>query len=145
MLLATAVALAAGAAPANAIIHLTYVDAHGSCQDGSGNGGAARVHVDPAAPDQEIDLLTVDEAGSAADAVTLFATGTAADASDGSPGDEDACPAEDDPDGDGTEENEDHVSAEVVALNENVEAGVCYDNEGFHATADCHGGNAGLP
>lgn len=137
--------LVVAAAPGAAIIHLTHAGAHGRCRNGHGDGGEGEVHVDPFTPTTDVDLLTVAEARSVANASAQFANGTAADASDGTPGDEDACPADDDPDDDGTEESEDHVSAHVVAANEIVVVGVCYDDEGFHTTSQCHGGAHSLP
>jgi hypothetical protein len=137
---ALAVLLVAAAAPAGAIVHTLEVEAHGQCRDGDGGGGSGDVRVFPWG--LEADAVDVQEAQSIAAAVTLFAGGTADDAADGSPGDDEACPADDtDAGGTDTHGSEDHVSASATWLSGSVAAGVCYDAEGPHTSSDtspCH-------
>lgn len=136
--IAVALALAAAAAPAGAIVHTLQVNAHGQCEDGNGNGGGGEAHVFPWTG--EVDAVDAQEARSIADGVVQFANGTAHDAEDGNPGDDDACPSDDtNADGKETHEDEDHVSASFYWLEGAVQVGVCYDNEGLHAPGQCHG------
>lgn len=135
--LAATVLLVAAAAPAAAIVHTLQVGAHGQCRDGSGGGGGGSVYVFPFGG--EVDAVGPAEAESVAQAVALFAQGSADDAGDGSPGDDDACPSQDrDASGDETHGSEDHVSARFYWLQRAVMVGACYDDEGAHTTADCH-------
>lgn len=144
-ILATATALAIALAFGAGTAMSASVDAHGSCQDASGNGGGGSVGADSSG---NVDGADAAEAQSILAGLQTFAEGTVADA----PGQlgSDAChhPDDDDSDSDdgvdaedGTHDTEDHISGEASA--QGSSAGACYDNEGFHTSADCHGGSGG--